>query len=113
MREVENCLRHSRRTDRSLARTYARCRGDDFHRHQSHLPSEPSKVCRKVIPQLSRGKGGGGYRAGGSLTKQTGSIPDTVQRAQRHIEGRHPVESEQCTRTHLEGLTQPLLSASY
>jgi len=85
-------------------------------RRRLSSPSEPFKVCRKVIPPIEQDKGGGvpAVQTGReSLTKQTWSIPDTVQRAQRHIEGRHVVESEQCTRTHLEGLTQPSLSASY
>jgi hypothetical protein len=36
------------------------------------------------------------YRPGASLTKQTGSIPDTVIDLRRRVEGRHALESEQC-----------------
>jgi len=55
----------------------------------------PSQVIENI-----RGVGRGchwvGYGPGASLTEQTGSIPDTVQRSKRHVERRHALESEQC-----------------
>ncbi len=36
------------------------------------------------------------YRPGASLTKQTGSIPDTAKDGARGLQTAHAMESEQC-----------------
>src|SRR5215472_11098767 len=38
----------------------------------------------------------GGYRPGGSLTDQTGRIPDTANEGRRELERAHAMEIEQC-----------------
>jgi hypothetical protein len=68
--------------------------------YNPHAPSRLRKNSRYLHENEEfQGGGGGGpsrYGPGGCLTEQTGSIPDTVQFSQRHVEAGHAMESEQC-----------------